>query len=140
LNSRSEPAKQLGTHSGFSVCCRAELGSDGITALTYSLLGSCDTLLQALQCIASAISIIFGLSQLVLCIVVYLPCRALAPIRFLKSAQRRPPITLGNLDLVVAKRSSGLGCIGVRGADTQLLQSHEQKADRRHESPCRDQF
>jgi hypothetical protein len=137
-SSRSKPAEQLGTHSGAGFCCRAELGSDGITALAGSLLSLCVSLLQALQSITSPSSIALRLTKFPLSIFLYPFGRHLAALRLSQSRLRRPAITLGHLGAVSAVCSLLGHQLASQIRQTQLLNHCPQSKDNGQPGPQRD--
>lgn len=138
-SSRSKPAEQLGTHSGAGFCCRAELGSDGITALAGSLLSLCVSLLQALQSITSPSSIALRLTKFPLSIFLYPFGRHLAALRFSQSSQRSPAITLGYLGAIATVRSLLGHQLASQIRQAQLLNHCPQSKDNGQPGPQRDQ-
>ena len=104
LSSLSNPAEHVGSHSAGAFCCFAELGSDGIAALSAPLLGLVVALLQALKSPASAISISPRTLNFPSRISLYLVHCRYAAFRFGQSGRRSTPVTLGNLQLIAAMR------------------------------------
>lgn len=114
FSERSNPAEQLGTHSGIGFGCLAELGSDGIAGCSTALLSCGEALLQPLKSTASASSISPRSFQLFIRMLLFLiECRN-AAFAFLQGCQCGAPIALAHLGLVASQAGSSGGRIHLR--------------------------
>jgi hypothetical protein len=100
LSSLSNPAEQVGSHSGGAFGCLAELGSDGIAGVTTALLSCCEALLQALKSTASALSVSTRCSQLFLCLCIGFLRRGLAPLILLDDSHSGAAVALADFGAV----------------------------------------
>jgi hypothetical protein len=103
LSSLSNPAEQVGSHSGGAFGCLAKLGSDGIAGVTTALLSCGEALLQALKSTTSALSVSTRCSQLFLGFrICFLRC-GLAPLVFLNERHSGAAVALADFGAVVGK-------------------------------------
>jgi hypothetical protein len=120
-SSLTNPAEQVGTHSGGGVGCLAELGSDGIAGCSAAPLGIGKALLQALKSGSSTSSISAGHLQLLFGIVLHLIKGRDTAFCFLQGSHGGESVTLCNLGFVVSQRGDSLGGIGLGHAHPHLL-------------------
>ncbi len=92
LNSLSETAEHVGSHSGGVFGCLAELGSDGIAGVTTALLSCCEAQLEPLKSTTSTLSIATRFSQLLLGFCICFLRSGLAPLVFLNNEHSGAPV------------------------------------------------
>jgi hypothetical protein len=128
---RSNPAEQLGAHSGFGFCCLAELVSEGIPGCSASTFGAFVSLAQPLKSSASTISISARKLDLLFCIFLHLVCCRDPALGFLQAGQGYAARYLAHFGAVVGEVCLRLCCYVLCDYDAHLLPTgHNQQGQR----------